>query len=317
MRKLLITSLLVALVTLVNAGTNAQQLGNLFYYLTPNAHSPGCVGFSAYVYPYNGNTGSAPPISVQKTLLQTLVAQTNYRCIMAYNFNAEVAAVAQGLGIKVLGVVWLDLSRSDNTVAINNAIHATKSYPNTVIGLTCGSEMAFRYGNNARTLNEVENCVNALRGAGLTTPIGTNDALPVWNARYTASNLVDWIGVNIYPWYDNPATCTPMLKSINETYLRFLHTKSLYLGKPAVVTEHGWPGSPSYIQVGCAVADDSAQHQYLQGVTNTFRQHALAAIAFSAFREPYKAYGQSNLVEAMWGQCNGYSPYACQTTRVV
>jgi exo-beta-1,3-glucanase (GH17 family) len=211
----------------VLGGTTTAAVNTFKSWVIPTSTHVGCLGFTPYVHGYS--SGASIPIATIRTLMTNIATQTKFKCLMFYSLNSAWTAVAQSLGLKVVGIVWLTNVRSQNTVQINNAISAIRSYPSTVIALSCGSELGYRYGMTTSIANEVLNCVNVLRNTKTTIPIGSNDALPVWNKKwYTVSNHLDWVGVNIYPWYDNPGGCTHASQGAYQTYIRYVHTKALY-----------------------------------------------------------------------------------------
>jgi exo-beta-1,3-glucanase (GH17 family) len=166
-----------------------------------------CVAFGPYVAGYDPNTGPHPPASVIGKLLDRLVAQTDFRCIMTYgvlNGLGRTFPAAKRRGIKVIAIIWLDLDRTVNARSIRRGIRAAKAYPNTIIRLSCGSEVRTRHGTALD--DEVTACISALRRAGVSQPITTIDTWWEWcNRSYPCKRMplaarVDWIGINVFPW---------------------------------------------------------------------------------------------------------------------
>jgi hypothetical protein len=196
--KLLLALAIVVIIEACSCGTTVAALNNLQNWTTPSSTHTGCIAFSPYVTGYTA--GQNIPISLVKSLMTNIAQNTKYKCLMLYSLNSPWTEIARQLGLKVLGIVWLTNVRSANNVQINQAISTIKTYPTTVIGVSCGSEMGYRWGKSVTAANEVLNCVNMVRNSKTTIPIGSNDALPTWNSKwYEVSNSLDWLGVNIYP----------------------------------------------------------------------------------------------------------------------
>jgi exo-beta-1,3-glucanase (GH17 family) len=229
----------VTLITVVygTSKTTAAKMSTMVSAFTPNSTRPGCIMFTEYVGSYH--SGQKLPNSLINTLMSILKNSTSYRCIEIMGLEPGIISLAQSHGFKVHGIVWLTLSSSDNSAAINSAISATKSYPSTVISISCGSELAFRSGTGTTVTNIVKNCIDKIRNAGITVPVGTQDSLKTFNHGWSAiTSSVDFFGVNIYPWYDNNAgTCLPYTKAAAQTYKRYLSVKAKYPGKTFVSTD--------------------------------------------------------------------------------
>jgi hypothetical protein len=73
--------------------------------------------------------------------------------------------------MKVFGSLYID----PNNLSAGNtaeAIRLSKLYPSTVVGLSCGLEVAWENKDMPNTAKAVNLCISQLRAAGLTQPIG-------------------------------------------------------------------------------------------------------------------------------------------------
>lgn len=110
-------------------------------------------------------------------------------------------------GIKVIAILWIDKDKLVNTDSISHGIALAREYPETIVRLSCGSEVRTR--NNFSVDTETERCLNALRESKVSQPIGVIDTWWEWCNRSQPchenqfSKQVDWIGINIFPWWEN------------------------------------------------------------------------------------------------------------------
>src|SRR5688572_24134478 len=105
-------------ITLVLAAGAFATMQDLLTAMTPTTTSPGCTSFSPFVTDgdimYTPRWGPPPPKAVVTKLLHNLYNQTSYRCIQTYDMGgaspvyADILEIADSLGMKVLGHVYLD-----------------------------------------------------------------------------------------------------------------------------------------------------------------------------------------------------------------
>ncbi len=188
-----------------------------------------CIAFGPYVEGFDPDSGPHPNPQQIDTLLDVIAERTNFSCIMTcgvlnglnYTFQA-----AEERGLKVIAVIWLvpevnDASRALNDQSIATGISEAQEHNETIIRLSCGSEMRTRYGSSTDTV--IRRCITALKNAGLTQPVTSIDTWGEWcgdnwNAsagcgQWDLAQQVDWIGINVFPWWVNKNsaifTCTP------------------------------------------------------------------------------------------------------------
>jgi exo-beta-1,3-glucanase (GH17 family) len=312
--------------TAAPSGTLMQKFINA---MTPTTTSPGSISFSACVAPYS--PWSPPPLNLMKQLLSNLVSTTNYRTIMVYSLDQYIAQVAASLGVKVLGIIYLTNDYTANAANIANGVYAAKTYPDTVLAVACGNENGQNYGPTAQTASFINNCISSVRQAGVKQPVGCIDTPSSWiqSGGKTWSDVaknVDWIGANIYPWFDNvymnpPYTCKTPQNVGTYTYSMYQSIENAYPGKPVFLTESGWPSSPGGSTIRstpnvvngqqCTTAGDSDQRIGVQNIVNVFRQNMKPMNLFSGYKEAWKSSGNDYSVEEYWGVCSGSPPYAC------
>ncbi len=289
-----------------------------------------CVAFSPYVAGYDPELGPHPPPSLINTLLDVIVYQAGFRCIMTYgvlNGLDYAFEAAKNRGMKVIAIVWLDGDPSVDEASITLGIQKASQYPDTIIRISCGSEVRLRHGV---TVAEpiIRNCIQRFKTAGVTQPIGYIDTWWEWcNAtwpcqQWTLANDVDWIGINVFPWWENkysglfPCTTASQAPGFHIARLRDLIAR--YPQKDVLLTEFGWPACPDgysetnqYTGERCGVASEANQFLVVEGTLSGLEQLGLSGVVFVAFREPWKA-DQEGPVGPCWGICEGTPPYTCK-----
>jgi len=297
--------------------------------MTPSTNSLGSVSFSPGV---GGFSPSNPPsLSLVGQLLDNLVANTKYRTVQMYYLDPSTVQLVANAGLKMLGIIYT-VPGQDNTALINSAIQVVHQFPDTVIALSCGNEMILNYGLTSSVIGAVSQCVSQLKAAGITLPIGSIDTYTGWcsntetpcnNPVTGISDLVDWIGFNDYPWYDNTFSgtwsCVPFNQAAQVTLGKHKTLSALY-GKPIVLTEFGWPSAPAGSSImsqpnditgqQCGVGNDANQKAMIQNQIDLYRMNNLPCNTFEAFRESWKGNGPTS-PETEFGFCLGDSPYTC------
>jgi len=253
--------------------------------------------------------------------------QTTYKTAMIYYVEPYLVGSLVRNGFNVYGIISLNADGSHNEQVISTAISTVKQYPGSIVALICGNELGMQLGVTDGTAAIINNCLTKVKAANLGIPVGVTDTFWSWTstgAWNAAANNADFLGTNIYAWYDNvyippPFECETQVNGPMITYNNFLKVEKLYPSKPIVLTEFGWPSCmPGYdctspnIHDGstCAKGNDANQKQFVQSVIDIFRKYQKPCNTFSAFREAWKA--SSNFaIEEHWGVCLGTPPYTC------
>lgn len=290
-----------------------------------------CIAFSPYVDGYNPNTGPHPPRSIIRKLLDRIKRQTPFRCILTYGTLHGLDAVfpeAQARGLKVIAVLWLDGDASVNERSIQAGIRAARKYPDTIIRLSCGSEVRTRHGNAGD--RATKDCLKRLRAARVPQPISAIDTWwevceRSWPCR---KNLLfaslDWIGINVYPWWENKFSglfpCTAAEDAAEFVAARMEDVMEAYPGKEVILTEFGWPsGPPGYSEINrftgqsCGVAGSAQQALVLRQTLDILDRRDGSGAVFEAFQERWKV--QEGVVGPFWGICRGTPPYRCRSLK--
>ncbi|MDD5461034.1 MAG: exo-beta-1,3-glucanase [Methylococcales bacterium] len=287
-----------------------------------------CAAFSPYVGKLSPDYGAHPSPELINTLLDTLIKETPFRCIMTYGVLNGLDAIfkaAKARHIKVIAILWLDNDIAVNSQSISKGIEVAKAFPKTIIKLSCGSELRTRHGYAFD--GEITRCIDALREAGVTQPITTIDTWWEWcNRSLTCAQTsfaakVDWVGINIFPWWENKFsgihTCTPAEKAADFHIARLEDIHRAYPGKEVIVTEFGWPNGPEggtevNPKTGehCGIATQKNQTLVVQSTFKKLAKKLWSGVVFEAFSENWKPDKEGDFGR-FWGICQGDPPYAC------
>ncbi|MGR8953348.1 MAG: exo-beta-1,3-glucanase [Gammaproteobacteria bacterium] len=287
-----------------------------------------CVAFSPYVGSLNPDYGPHPSKVQIEQLLDVLVESTPFRCIMTYgvlNGLDATFAAAEARGIKVIAILWLDKDVAVNSASISKGIEVARTYPQTIIKLSCGSEVRTRHGTALD--GEITRCINAMREAKVTQPVTTIDTWWEWCNRASPcqqtvfASSVDWIGTNIFPWWENKHagvfSCTPAEKAAEFHLSRLEEVRRAYPGKDVILTEFGWPFAPEgatevNVRTGehCGIANRGNQALVIRSTLKMLAEKHWSGVIFEAFSENWKLSSEGAFGGA-WGICSSEPPYAC------
>ncbi|MGR8932804.1 MAG: exo-beta-1,3-glucanase [Gammaproteobacteria bacterium] len=269
-----------------------------------------------------------PSHQLVNTLLDRLIEQTGFRCIMTYGVLDGLDYIfeaAQARHIKVIAILWLDDDVKVNSRSIARGIQVARDYPQTILRISCGSEVRTRHGR--RFDSEISRCINALQHAGVTQPITAIDTWWEWCNRSwpcqpsTFGASVDWIGVNVFPWWENKRSgifpCTPSRMAADFHIARLEDLHRVYPNKQIILTEFGWPRAPTagtetnaYTGNQCGVASKGNQSLVLAETFKKLAERGWTGVAFEAFDENWK-HNNEGLFGSFWGLCQGDPPYRC------
>lgn len=289
-----------------------------------------CVAFSPYVNTLTPNYGKGPSAALIDTLLNNLVSQTSFRCIMTYGVLNGLEAIfpaAQQRGIQVIAILWLDKDEKVNTDSISHGIALARTYPNTIIRMSCGTEMRTRHGYTFDS--ETTRCVNALREAKITQPIGVIDTWWEWCNRERPCHQtqfgeqVDWIGINVFPWWENQYSglfpCITAQEAADFHLARWQEVKNTYPNKEVILTEFGWPSVSEEKKQAhkmqtkkeeCGRTNANNQRDVIVQTFKKLKQKAVSGVVFEAFSENWKP-DEEGEAGRYWGLCDSTPPYAC------
>jgi exo-beta-1,3-glucanase (GH17 family) len=287
-----------------------------------------CVAFSPYIGKLSPDYGEQPSKELIGELLDRLVDQTPFRCIMTYgvmNGLEAIFAKAEQKKLKVIAIIWLDKDAEVNSQSIAKGIEVAKAYPKTIIRLSCGSEVRTRHGDKFD--GEISRCITALRDAEVKQPITTIDTWWEWCNRSkpcqptTFTPMVDWVGANIFPWWENKHSvlypCVPAEKAADFHVARLEEVRNAYPELEVIMTEFGWPNAPEdatetnkITGQKCGVANSANQKMVVRDTFRKLAERKWSSVMFEAFSENWKPSSEGDFGGG-WGVCRGVWPYGC------
>lgn len=287
-----------------------------------------CVAFNPYVGKLTPGYGAQPSTELIDTLLDKLVAETRFRCIMTYgviNGLDYVFTAAKSRNLKVIAIIWLDRDIAVNSQSITAGINAARAFPDTIVKLSCGSEIRTRHGYAFD--DEISRCIKAMREAKIKQPVTTIDTWWEWcnrepNCGQTSfSAHVDWIGINVYPWWENRFsglhTCITAEQAADFHIARMQEVQNVNPDKEIVITEFGWPNGPAngtetnkHTGQHCGVASPENQALVVRETFKKLVERHTSGVVFEAFSEDWKV-GDEGATGKFWGLCQGEAPYSC------
>ncbi len=287
-----------------------------------------CAAFSPYVGNLTPDNGAPPSRELIDQLLDKLIKETPFRCIMTYGVMGGLEytfAAAEARHIKVIAIIWLDKDIASNSKSIASGIEVAKAFPNTIIKLSCGSEVRTR--NGFQFDGEITRCIDDLHKAGVSQPITTIDTWWEWCNRTSPckptsfAKKVDWIGINIFPWWENKHAdlypCTTAKEAAAFHISRIKDLRRTYKRKDVIVTEFGWPSGPKgateyniHTKQHCGVASKKNQLLVMKQTFKELAKHQWSGVVFEAFEENWKPSNEGQFGK-FWGLCQGTPPYTC------
>ena len=282
-----------------------------------------CVAFSPYAAGYDAESGPHPPPHVIDALLDQARGSTGLNCIQTYGVlngldYAFHAAAARGM--KVIAIIWLNDLAAVNDASIAKGIEVARAHTGTIVRVSCGSEVRTRLGP-AVAEPIVQNCLTRLRAAGVTQPLTAIDTWWEWCNRAwpcqvrAISTQVDWIGINVFPWWENRYSglfpCTTAAEADEFHIARLQDVSARYPSRHIVLTEFGWPAGPNgYSEANertgqrCGVASEDNQRDVFEATIERLAALNFWGTAFAAVREPWKARPEGP-VGPYWGLIGG------------
>jgi len=112
-------------------------------------------------------------------------------------------------------------------------------------------------------------------------------------SKNSFADKVDWIGTNIYPWWENQYsgvhTCVPAEKAADFQTTRLEEINKAYPNKELVLTEFGWPsgpegGSTTNLKTGehCGIASKKNQKLVIESTFKQLAKKKRSGVVFEA-----------------------------------
>jgi exo-beta-1,3-glucanase (GH17 family) len=139
---------------------------------------------------------------------------------------------------------------------------------------------------------------------------------------------VDWIGVNIFPWWENRFSglfpCTTAADAAEFHVARLQDVRARYSLTDVVITEFGWPAGPDGLKQRndftgeiCqgAEAGEVNQRRVVSETLAKLDALGLRGVLFEAFREGSWKIRKEGAVGPFWGVCQGGPLFDCKSLK--
>jgi exo-beta-1,3-glucanase (GH17 family) len=225
------------------------------------------------------NRGVFPSSEEIQADIPTLSSLTHY--IRTYGSTGPAESIIQAAEtahICVASGIWLSSDPAANTIemragerlASNRAVHA----------IIVGNEVLLRGDlSEADLRSDIEQVRAKL---GLAVPITMADAYEQWLTHPSLAQVVDFITVNIYPFWQG-ISVDSAIQSLDQAYTQ---VEKAFPHKQIVIGETGWPSAgPPH---GAAIPSAANQVRYLRAFVSWAQLHQVQYFYFEAFDEGWK-----------------------------
>jgi len=244
----------------------------------------------------NPNYGIFPSAQEIDTDMPTLACLTNeIRIYSSLGSAQQIVRDAEQARMSVNLGIWLgsDTTANAQEIAAGLQLAAYRA----VNAVTVGNEAVLRRDISVDALRSTIRQVRARPGR--TVPITTADIDTTWLAHPELANDVDFITVNLYPFWGG----VPIALAIQSLDAAYKRLQAAFPSKQIVIGETGWPSNgPPH---SAAVPGAANQSYYLREFTAWARQNHVSYFYFDAFDEDWKT--NESGVGTHWGlyQANG------------
>ncbi|MGZ6356791.1 MAG: glycoside hydrolase family 17 protein [Ktedonobacteraceae bacterium] len=246
--------------------------------------APGKISLACLAYG-PAHTGQDPtrgifPSSEQiQADMPTLASLTHYT--RTYGSTGPAKAIiqaAEAAHICVASGIWLGSDLAANTMEMM-AGEQLASY-GAVHAIIVGNEVLLRGDLSEGQLRSNIEQVRAKLGRAV--PITTADTYNEWLAHPALAQAVDFITVNIYPFWQG-ISVDSTVQSLDQAYTQ---VEKAFPHKQIVIGETGWPSAgPPH---GAAVPSAENQARYLRAFISWAQSHQVQYFYFEAFDEDWK-----------------------------
>ena len=205
----------------------------------------------------------------------------------------KIPGLAKAEGLKVISGIWLGSDLAENDKEIQRGIKAANS-SNSVCAVMVGDEVLLRGDLSEEKLIAYLNQVKSK----VRVPVGTAETWSIWLSHPDLANAVDFILVNIHPYWDGIAA----EEGASYVHLRYRELVNRYPEKAVVISETGWPAEGEIN--GKAVPGEKEQAKFISDFIKIALEEDIPYFIFEAFDEAWKEQQSGKKVEAHWGIFN-------------
>jgi exo-beta-1,3-glucanase (GH17 family) len=253
-----------------------------------------CVSYAPF---RDGQDPLVPGTTVSPTQIdEDLTLLSRYTdCIRTYsnaNGLAEIPAIAQRHGLKMLMGLWLANNAPFNRQQIATAIDLAKKYPDVITAVVVGNEVLLRGEMSATdlmaTIREVK--------AQVPEPVTYADVWEFWLRYRDVANAVDFVTIHILPyWEDFPLPAKLAAAHVDSIRMR---VAAAIPEKEIMIGEVGWPSAGRMREA--ALPSPSNQALVIQQTLALAQRENFRLNIIEAFDQPWKRWLEGT-VGGQWG----------------
>jgi glucan 1,3-beta-glucosidase len=214
-------------------------------------------------------------------------------CIRTYSLEnglAQIPAIAQRRGMKVLLGIWLANSAEKNQRQITTAVQLAKSFPDVIRAIVVGNEVLLR---GELSVTDLTALIREVK-AQVSMPVTYADVWEFWLRYSDLQYAVDFVTIHILPYWED----FPLPASVAAAHVDAIRQKvaAAIPNKEIVVGEVGWPSAGRMREA--ARPSRSNQARVIEESVALAKRENFRLNVIEAFDQPWK--------RALEGATGGY-----------
>lgn len=202
----------------------------------------------------------------------------------------KIPPIAHQYGLNVALGGWLDKDQQRNTQEIKSLISIADKNRRNVVRVIVGNEVLLRKDLSIKQLIAHLDHVRAEVGM----PVSTAEPWDLWVKHPELVKHVDYIAVHMLPFWEGIS----MDNAVGHIANRMEYLKSLYPGKPIVITEVGWPSHGRTQKE--ATASEANEATFLRRFLQKAKENNYIYYLMEAFDQTWKQEIEGS-IGAYWG----------------
>jgi len=202
----------------------------------------------------------------------------------------EVPVLAQKYGINVALGAWIDKRKEHNEEEIRRLIEIADKHRRNVVRVIVGNEVVERGDIPVKQLIDYIRRVRAEVGM----PVSTAEPWYNWVKHPELVPHVDYLAVHMLPYWEG----VDVEVAVDFIIERYKDLRTLYPGKPIVITEVGWPSNGRTRKA--AAASEANEAVFLRRFLERAEEERFIYYVMEAFDQPWKVQLEG-AVGAYWG----------------
>jgi exo-beta-1,3-glucanase (GH17 family) len=204
-------------------------------------------------------------------------------CIRTYsnaNGLAQIPAIAERHGLKMLMGLWLANNPPFNRQQIATAIELAKTYPDVISAVVVGNEVLLR---GEMSINDLRAIIREVKSQ-VAMPVTYADVWEFWLRYSDLQNDVDFVTIHILPyWEDFPLPASAAAAHVDDIRKK---VAAAIPNKEILIGEIGWPSAGR--MRGAARPSLSSQARVITETLELAKRENFRVNVIEAFDQPWK-----------------------------